>query len=122
MRAFDLAVLEHLLGADGLLDALDEAAAAGLIDDAAGGRYHFAHALTRDAVYGGIGRARRSDLHRRAAAALEQVHGLEPGPELGDDRAAPARGRRARTIATVLSSSPSARRSGRSNETPTSRR
>ena len=82
-ETFDLAVLEHVLGSDKLLDALDEAVAAGLIDDAAGGRYHFAHALTRDAVYGGIGRARRSDLHRRAAAALEAVHGLEPSPELG---------------------------------------
>jgi len=26
---------------------------------------------------------RRAELHRRAAAALEGVHGLEPGPELG---------------------------------------
>jgi DNA-binding SARP family transcriptional activator len=79
---FQLTVLEHVLGANDLLDALDEAAAAGLIDDAAGGRYHFAHTLTRDAVYGGIGPARRADLHRRAAAALERVHGLEPSPEL----------------------------------------
>lgn len=81
-ESFDLAVLEHLLDGDSILEALDEAAAAGLIDDAAAGRYHFAHALTRDAVYGGIGPARRADLHRRAAAALERVHGLEPGPEL----------------------------------------
>ena len=42
-------------GPDDLLDALDEAAAAGLLEDGAGGRYRFAHALTRDAIYGGIG-------------------------------------------------------------------
>ena len=83
-ESFDLSVLERFDGPDGVLDALDEAAAAGLLDDGAGGRYRFAHALTRDAVYGGIGASRRSDLHRRAAAALEQVHGLEPGPVLGE--------------------------------------
>ena len=83
-ESFDLAVLERFDGADRVLDALDEAAAAGLLEDGAGGRYRFAHALTRDAVYGGIGAGRRSDLHRRAAAALEAVHGLEPGPELGE--------------------------------------
>ena len=83
-ESFDLAVLERFDGPDGVLDALDEAAAAGLLEDGAGGRYRFAHALTRDAVYGAIGASRRSDLHRRAAAALEAVHGLEPGPELGE--------------------------------------
>jgi DNA-binding SARP family transcriptional activator len=82
-ESFDLSVLELLLGADDLLDPLDEASAAGLVDDAASGRYRFAHALTRDAVYGSIGLVRRAELHRRAAAALEGVHGLEPGPELG---------------------------------------
>ena len=82
-ESFDLSALELLLGADDLLDALDEASAAGLVDDAASGRYRFAHALTRDAVYGSIGLVRRAELHRRAAAALEGVHGLEPGPELG---------------------------------------
>jgi predicted ATPase len=77
-------VLERFDGQDRVLDALDEAAAAGLLEDGAGGRYRFAHALTRDAVYGGIGASRRADLHRRAATALEQVHGLEPGPVLGE--------------------------------------
>ena len=63
-----------------MLDALDEAVAAGLLDDGAGGRYRFAHALTRDAVYGGIGAGRRSDLHRRAAAALEAGARPRAGP------------------------------------------
>jgi DNA-binding SARP family transcriptional activator len=80
--SFELSALELLVGADDLLDALDEASAAGLVDDAASGRYRFAHALTRDAVYGSIGLVRRAELHRRAAAALEGVHGLEPGPDL----------------------------------------
>jgi DNA-binding SARP family transcriptional activator len=82
-ESFDLAPLEQLVAQDDLLDALDEAAAAGLLEDGAGGRYRFSHALTRDAVYGSIGPGRRADLHRRAAAALERVHGLESGPELG---------------------------------------
>lgn len=80
--SFELPALEALVGADDLLDALDEACAAGLVEEASGGRYRFAHALTRDVVYGSIGPSRRAELHRRAAAALEQVHGLEPGPEL----------------------------------------
>ena len=83
-ESFDLAVLEQFDGRDGVLDALDEATAAGLLEDGAGGRYRFAHALTRDAIYGGIGASRRADLHRRAAVALERVHGLEPGPVLGE--------------------------------------
>jgi len=83
-ESFELAVLERFDGQEGVLDALDEAAAAGLLEDGAGGRYRFAHALTRDAVYGGTSASRRSDLHRRAAAALESVHGLEPGPVLGE--------------------------------------
>jgi len=81
-RSFELAVLELVLEANDALDTLDEAAAAGLVDDAGGGYYAFAHALTRDAVYGAVRRSRRAELHRRAAAALEQLHGLEAGPEL----------------------------------------
>jgi predicted ATPase len=81
-ESFELRTLELLADSGSLLDELDEAASAGLLDDAGGGRYRFAHALTRDAVYGAVGQSRRGELHRRAAAALEQVHGLEPGPEL----------------------------------------
>jgi predicted ATPase len=80
--SFELPVLQLLAGSQDLLDALDEASAAGLVDEVGGGSYRFAHALTRDAIYGAVGQGRRNDLHRRAAAALEQVHGLEPGPEL----------------------------------------
>ena len=82
-ESFDMAVLGQFGRPDALLDALDEAAAAGLLEDGAGGRYRFAHAITRDAIYDSIGPGRLPDLHRRAAAALEHVHGLEPGPELG---------------------------------------
>lgn len=79
--SFQLPELEAL-ESDGLLDSLDEACAAGLVEEASGGRYRFAHALTRDVVYGSIGPSRRSELHRRAAEAIERVHGLDPGPEL----------------------------------------
>jgi DNA-binding SARP family transcriptional activator len=82
-QGFDLPVIERLAEADSLLDALEEACAAGLLEEASGSSYGFHHALTRDAVYGSIRQARRAELHRQAAAALEAVHGLEPGPELG---------------------------------------
>ena len=112
-ESFDLAVLEHFDGPDGVLDALDEAAAAGLLEDGAGGRYRFAHALTRDAVYGGIGASRRADLHRRAAAALERVHGLEPGPVARRDRRPPCESRPGRATASGPSSWRSKQRPGR---------
>ena len=81
-ESFELPTLELVVGEEDVLDALDEAAAAGLVDDAGGGCFRFAHALTRDAVYGSIRQSRRAELHRRAAVALEQVHGLDPGPGL----------------------------------------
>lgn len=80
--SFELPALEALEESGGLLDALEEACRAGLVEEASGGRYRFAHALTRDVVYGSIGPARRAELHRWAADAIERVHGLDPGPEL----------------------------------------
>jgi predicted ATPase len=58
--------------------------AAGLVDEIGAGRYRFNHALTRDAVYAGLGPGRRARLHRAASAALAQRHGLEPGPRLAE--------------------------------------
>ncbi|HUH15482.1 MAG TPA: hypothetical protein VML35_06330, partial [Gaiellaceae bacterium] len=63
---------------------LEEAAAAGLVEETHAGRGRFAHALTRDAVYAGLGAGRRARLHRAAAAALAARHGLETGPSLAE--------------------------------------
>ncbi len=62
----------------------DEAAAAGLIEESAQVGHRFAHALTRDAVYAGLGASRRARLHRAAADALAARYGLDPGPRLAE--------------------------------------
>ena len=76
-REFDLDVLEALgdLSEDELLDAVDEARRAQLVDEAPGrsGRYSFHHALIRDTLYGGLAASRRQRLHRRAGEVLEQM-------------------------------------------------
>lgn len=61
-----------------LLDALDEALAAGLIRPVLGRdeRYDFSHAIIRHALYEGRSRSRRARLHRQVAEALERVHGV----------------------------------------------
>ena len=63
---------------DELLDLLDEALAARVVGELPGGRrggLRFSHALIRDALYSELGRKQRLKLHRRAAEALETVHG-----------------------------------------------
>jgi DNA-binding SARP family transcriptional activator/tetratricopeptide (TPR) repeat protein len=70
--SFSFVLLERVLGdrAD-VLDALDEAVAAGLLTDAEHGVYVFAHALVRQTIYGQLGSARRMRLHRQLGEALE---------------------------------------------------
>ncbi len=74
-RSFDPAVLEALSpgGGEGVLDALDEAVAAGLVREAPEepGHYEFSHALIRDTLYDELTVARRVRLHGRVADALE---------------------------------------------------
>ena len=76
-REFDVDVLEALgdLSEDELLDAIDEARRAQIIDEVPGrpGRYSFHHALIRDTFYGGLAASRRLRLHRRAGEALERL-------------------------------------------------
>jgi tetratricopeptide (TPR) repeat protein len=69
-----LLLLERVLGerAD-VLDALDDAVAAGLLVEAGHGDYVFAHALVRQTIYRQLGPARRMRLHRQLGEALETL-------------------------------------------------
>jgi predicted ATPase len=84
--SFDVTVLAAVTGSeeDELQGILDEVAEAGLVEELSAGRYRFAHRLTRDAVYAGLGPSRRARLHAAAATALAEQHGLEPGRRLGE--------------------------------------
>jgi tetratricopeptide (TPR) repeat protein len=61
---------------DRVLDALDEAIAARVVSEESegAGLYSFAHALTRDVLYEGLGATKRAELHRAAGEALEKLH------------------------------------------------
>jgi DNA-binding SARP family transcriptional activator len=84
-EVFDVETLAALSGrGDEPLGPLEEGVAAGILDEVGAGRYRFAHALTRDAIYGGLGASRRARLHRAAAQALVRRHGDEPGPHLAE--------------------------------------
>lgn len=85
-EAFDVGTLAIVsrCGEEALTGMLEEAVAAGVADEVTAGHYHFAHALTRDAVYAGLGPSRRARLHRAAATALADRHGVEAGPQLAE--------------------------------------
>jgi predicted ATPase/class 3 adenylate cyclase len=71
---FSFGLLERVLGErSGVLDALDEAVAAGLLTEAGHGDYAFVHALVRQTIYGQLGAARRMRLHRQLGEALEAL-------------------------------------------------
>jgi DNA-binding CsgD family transcriptional regulator len=78
----DARVLQVLTGLDeeALLDAIDEALAAGLIRSVAdrAETYDFAHAIVRHALYEERSPSRNVRLHRQVAEALEQVYGGLP--------------------------------------------
>jgi class 3 adenylate cyclase/tetratricopeptide (TPR) repeat protein len=65
-QRFDAAVLAHVLERPGYVP--DSLVAHMLVRPQAEGGFLFAHALIRDAVYDGLLRSRRRELHRRAAA------------------------------------------------------
>ncbi len=81
-RDFDLdlllAVLE--LSEDRLLDLLDEAVAASLLQESAerAGRFTFTHALVEHTLYEDLGRARRARLHKRVAERSRSSAGMNP--------------------------------------------
>jgi tetratricopeptide (TPR) repeat protein len=63
------------LTGDHLLEVLDEAIAAGVVEEVPGsvGRYRFAHALIRETLYEELSTARRIRIHRAIAEVLEQI-------------------------------------------------
>jgi DNA-binding winged helix-turn-helix (wHTH) protein len=79
-----LALLGEMLelGDDAVLDAAREVEAAWLLVEAEGapGRLRFVHALVPEALYEGLTRKSRVDLHARAARAIEGVHGEHAAP------------------------------------------
>ncbi len=74
-RDFDVAMLEEVAGLseEELLQALEEALGAGVVMEshAEPGRYSFAHAPIRAALYEGMSAARRMRIHRHVGEALE---------------------------------------------------
>ncbi len=95
-RDFDMEVLVGLVDGtdDAILDALDEAVRARLVEELEVDRFHFAHALVRTTLYEELSATRRRRLHRRVADVLEKVrpedvralahHCTEAGPDGGD--------------------------------------
>ena len=77
-RTFSLATLEHASPPDreSVLDALDAAAALGLVEPVPGslGEYRFGHVLIRDTLFTGMPVAVRLARHRVVGEALEQVY------------------------------------------------
>jgi class 3 adenylate cyclase len=74
---FDVAVVQAAGGLEeeALISGLEEATRARLLIEGTGAqRYHFAHALVRDTLYGEPSGPRRVAHHRRVAEAIEAVH------------------------------------------------
>ncbi|MGB0100822.1 MAG: BTAD domain-containing putative transcriptional regulator, partial [Nocardioides sp.] len=78
-RIFELPTLAGTLDRDedAVLDALDPALSAGLVDEDGVDRFRFTHALVRDTVLGSLPASRRARMHARAAAAVADVRGRE---------------------------------------------
>jgi predicted ATPase/class 3 adenylate cyclase len=75
------------IGEDDLLDALEEAAAATLIEDVSTGRearYAFIHEQIRQTLLALLSTARRQRLHLRMADAMEALHGGDAGAHAPD--------------------------------------
>ena len=108
---------------DDLLDALDEASAAGLIDDAASGRYRFAHAL--DARRGLRGRSAPVGAPSSIAAPRPRSRACTAssrGRSSARSRCTAARAHGRRTVERGGRARRARGRRGRSSETHTSRR
>ncbi|MCP3985908.1 MAG: AAA family ATPase [bacterium] len=71
---------------DSIIECLEEAAAAGIIESARGApdAYRFGHALIREALYQEVPRPNRARLHRTVAQALERLSDVSDTPLLAE--------------------------------------
>jgi class 3 adenylate cyclase len=86
-RNFDLELVSHASGTaeDDLLDVLDAASAAALVQESdTPGRYGFRHALIQHTLYEDLGHTRRARAHRRVAEALEVICDGQPSSRVGE--------------------------------------
>ena len=65
---------------DALIESLDRARAAGLVNEVQGtiGRFRFTHGLIREALYADLTTAEHLQMHRMVGEALQVVHGDDP--------------------------------------------
>ncbi|MFL5782621.1 MAG: ATP-binding protein [Thermoleophilaceae bacterium] len=86
-RDFDVDLLARVLETDqdSLLDLLEEATAASVIDEASPvGRFTFAHALINHTLYEDLSRTRRARIHARVATELEAICGDDPSERVAE--------------------------------------
>ena len=74
-RDFDVELLAAVrdTSEDSLLDALDEAVGAGLVEETGADRYRFAHVLVRAALLGELSATRQRRLHWRVGEVIEKL-------------------------------------------------
>jgi adenylate cyclase len=73
--ALETGLLSRIGGAPAMLDTL---CAAGLLEATGAGAFRFCHALLHEVVYQNLLQRRRAELHGRAGAELERIHGAQP--------------------------------------------
>jgi class 3 adenylate cyclase len=85
---FDLGLLGTVSGMseERLLDAVEEARAAAVVQEVAGqaGHFTFSHSLFQHVLYDELGALRRVRAHQRVAAALEVLCGEDPGERVAE--------------------------------------
>ncbi|WP_267887329.1 BTAD domain-containing putative transcriptional regulator [Mycolicibacterium brisbanense] len=73
---FAVDLVEQVVGRE-LVDAFDEACAAGIVIEEPGGRYRFNHAIVRQSLLAELASVRRMRLHQRIATTLENAPGVD---------------------------------------------
>ena len=87
-RSFEVELLLHMASVteSELLDRLEAAVAASLLEEATdgSGRFRFVHALVNQTLYESLGQTRRARVHRRVAEALEDLYGADSDERVGE--------------------------------------